>query len=366
MKHNFTPYNNNKVFIETGTYVGTGVLAALEAGFERIISIELSDHFYELTKSRYGILKGVEFIHGDSAKVLPELLKTINEPCTFWLDGHFMSDPNTGDPNNPVPLMEELKAIAAHPIKTHTILIDDMRLLRNKESEWKDLNYCVCDIEEFLHAINPNYCITFDKGITKDDILIARPMEAYVINLDSRSDRLEKFMKNNFPFHVKRFPAIKASCGEDGCTQSHLEVLRNQKTYPFAVFEDDCQMLVGWEEVEKALRQLPSNWDALWLGGSLRIKPEKYSENLLRFKRAYCLHAVIYNSPEMVKYILENHNTPTGINLDVFYAKKLQARFNCFMTYPLMATQTFDYSDICLNKVNYFQAIIDNYNSWVR
>jgi hypothetical protein len=69
--------------------------------------------------------------------------------------------------------MEELQAIAAHPIKNHTIIIDDMRLLRNHEAEWADLPYCICDIEEFIHTINPKYTITYDKGFVSKDILIA-------------------------------------------------------------------------------------------------------------------------------------------------------------------------------------------------
>jgi hypothetical protein len=39
MKHNFAPFLN-PVFIESGTYAGEGVLAAVKAGFPRIISIE--------------------------------------------------------------------------------------------------------------------------------------------------------------------------------------------------------------------------------------------------------------------------------------------------------------------------------------
>lgn len=172
MKHDFTPYLN-PVFIESGSYGGNGIRAALRAGFKKIISIELSDYYYEYcVNQNFGYR--VKLIKGDSILVLPKVLKNINKRCTFWLDGHYMSEERTPIGIMPVPLMEELKIIAKHHIKDHTILIDDMRLLRNHEAEWKDLPYCVCDIEEFIHTINPNYKIHYDSGVVENDILIAQ------------------------------------------------------------------------------------------------------------------------------------------------------------------------------------------------
>jgi len=179
MKHDFKPYLN-PVFIETGSYGGHGIKSAMDAGFKKVISIEVNDFFYQICKNRFKNYKKVVHLYfGDSIIVLPEVLKTINERCTFWLDGHYMSDPHTAGGAMPVPLMEELKAIAQHHIKNHTILIDDIRLLRNHEAEWKDLPYCICDVEEFIHTINPNYKITYVVGSdgvknVKDDILVAQ------------------------------------------------------------------------------------------------------------------------------------------------------------------------------------------------
>ena len=177
MKHNFKPYLN-PIFIETGSYIGDGIQAALRAHdkdirFEKIISIEVSKHFYDICKARFSQGK-VQLYFGDSILVLPEVLKTIDKRCTFWLDAHYMGDPNTEGGMMWVPLMEELKIIAKHHIKNHTILIDDIRLLRDHEAEWKDFPYCVCDVEEFIHTINPNYKITYTFGVVAGDILIAQ------------------------------------------------------------------------------------------------------------------------------------------------------------------------------------------------
>lgn len=194
-------------------------------------------------------------------------------------------------------------------------------------------------------------------------------MKAFVINLDSRPDRMEKFKKNIFPFEVIRFPALTGGCGEDGCTNSHLAVLKSMGTrpdnYPFAVFEDDCVLVEPWCKVEKAISQLPKNWDALWLGANPKKRLHKYSENLFHLQQAWCLHAVIYNNSFMVEYVLKYHNTPPGKNLDIFYCKEVMEKFNCFITYPIIATQLSDKSDIAPSITNNFDEIISNYKKAV-
>lgn len=190
-------------------------------------------------------------------------------------------------------------------------------------------------------------------------------MKGFVINLDSRQDRMELFKENNFPFEVVRVPGVVAERGEDGCTLSHLKVISSQTEFPFVVFEDDCMMLHPWSVVEKAIRQLPKDWDAFWLGATLRQKLIRHSTNVYRLRNAWCLHAVIYNSRRMIDYIVNNHNTPSGKNLDIFYNKKVLKNFNCYIIYPICATQRFTYSDICLSEVDYHNEILKAYKRWI-
>jgi len=190
-------------------------------------------------------------------------------------------------------------------------------------------------------------------------------MRAIVINLDSRPERWQTFQeRNKFPFEVERFPAIHAEKGEDGCTQSHLAVIKSQTEFPFIVFEDDCIMLQEWDVVEKIMAQLPFCWDALWLGATLTRPPKRQSANLFRLSHAYCLHAVIYNTQRMVDYILQWHNTPQGKNLDIFYYRNVQDKFNCFITYPICATQTEGYSDIAKKETGSW-IIEHSYNEYI-
>lgn len=173
MKHNFFPYTKNKIFIETGSYGGDGIVAALNAGFRDIHSIELSDFYFNLCKERY-TQPNVHLYNGDSVDVLPIILNEIDEPCVFWLDAHWC-DPNTAVGKFPVPLLEELDIISKHSIKTHIILIDDCRLIREPDSEWKkDFPYTLHTIENFIKGINSKYRITYIDGFTKDDILVAQ------------------------------------------------------------------------------------------------------------------------------------------------------------------------------------------------
>lgn len=184
-------------------------------------------------------------------------------------------------------------------------------------------------------------------------------MKAFVINLDSRPDRMERFKENQFPFEVERFPGVVASCGEDGCTYSHLKILSEQKEFPFVVFEDDFVLLQPWSLIEQAMTQLPPDWDGLWISSNLRRPIQKYSKNLYRLIGGYASHGIIYGSKKMVDYILTYHNTPSGKNLDIFYCHRLQKIFNCYVVSPLAGTQLSDYSDIA-------QVHTDNYNDIIK
>lgn len=162
----------NPVFIETGTYFGETVKRALKAGFEKIYSIEINKEFYEnlLIKFEKEIKTGrVNLILGDSYECLPELLKNINCKATFWLDAHPMGKAIKAI--KAVPLIEELDAIAKHTINTHTILIDDVRLFSNSP-RWSDIQFDRIIIK--LKNINKDYSISYETGIIKNDVLVAK------------------------------------------------------------------------------------------------------------------------------------------------------------------------------------------------
>ena len=170
------------IFIETGTHSGKTVEVALSLGFKHIYSIELSDKWFNYCSSLFAKYDNVHILHGDSSTVLKDVLAKIDEPCLFWLDGHF-SGGDTACGDLPCPIYNELNAIKEHNTKNHTILIDDMRGFGPKKAE------LLFDVEELkdltqegvvnkVLEINPNYKISYEDGkhdhlVFKDDILVA-------------------------------------------------------------------------------------------------------------------------------------------------------------------------------------------------
>jgi len=168
MRPIFKKYLNSN-FIETGCYLGSGIQAAIDVGFKKIYSIELSDIFFERCSRQFNTKKHVKIIKGDSAIALGPLLSQIQEETTFWLDGHFSGD-GTARGLFLTPLLEELRQIKEHHIKTHTILIDDLRCWAKKDPE---IGFDAQDIKKALLEINPSYCISYEYGIVPDDIMVA-------------------------------------------------------------------------------------------------------------------------------------------------------------------------------------------------
>lgn len=157
----------NPVFIESGSLYGDGIQSAIEAGFKEIYSIELAQPYYDHCVERFKNVSYVYIILGDSHLVLGELLSKIDRQITFWLDGHFCGG-DSGFGKYESPLVQELEIIKTHPIKTHTILVDDLRCWK-KETHGFD----TATITAKLLEINPNYSLVFRDGTAPMDILIA-------------------------------------------------------------------------------------------------------------------------------------------------------------------------------------------------
>lgn len=113
------------VFIETGTYLGDMVFGVKDI-FNKIYSIELSPELYEKVENKFLKYKHIAILQGDSSKVLPKILKNIEEPCLLWLDAHYSEDV-TAKGEKETPILEEINHIINHPIEDNVILIDDAR-----------------------------------------------------------------------------------------------------------------------------------------------------------------------------------------------------------------------------------------------
>ena len=103
-----------RVLVETGTQYGQ-MIGAVRDDFAEIHSIELNEELFRAAKRNFARCPHIHLVHGDSAAVLPELLRKLSPPLLFWLDAH-------GDTS---PLLEELGAILSDPAAGHVVLIDD-------------------------------------------------------------------------------------------------------------------------------------------------------------------------------------------------------------------------------------------------
>ena len=115
----FNTFPNN-VFVETGSNKGDGIQHALNAGFPLIKSVELNHKIYEKCVERFKDKDNVILFEGSSGDLLWDMIKDIETPITFWLDAH---------KSLKSPFIKELNVIKRHPIKTHSILIDDVRCM---------------------------------------------------------------------------------------------------------------------------------------------------------------------------------------------------------------------------------------------
>lgn len=157
----------NPVFVESGSYYGDGIQAAIDAGFKTIYSIELDPALYMHCINRFKDNEFVNILFGDSHLILDYLLNKVNDRVTFWLDGHW-AGPGTSQGKYESPLVQELQAIGRHYLKDHTILIDDLRCW-DKSVQGFDTELLIAECLK----INPAYKFGFERGYVERDILVA-------------------------------------------------------------------------------------------------------------------------------------------------------------------------------------------------
>jgi hypothetical protein len=119
----FQQSGNLKNFIETGTFKGATAFWAAGV-FEKVYTIEIDPERSRLTASQPGCPSNIEFLIGNSADVLPGLLKKVSGRSAFWLDGHWCNTSEEGK-DNECPLMDELKSMVH--LQDALIMIDDAR-----------------------------------------------------------------------------------------------------------------------------------------------------------------------------------------------------------------------------------------------
>jgi len=149
-----------RVLIESGTFHGA-MISAVRRDFGRIVSIELDHELAAEARRRFSRSDNVDILQGDSGVSFPGLLATIEEPCVFWLDGHY-SGPGTAKGLTETPIVAELGAILEHGIKGHVVLIDDARCFDGT------LGYPhLADIGRIVEGYRAQYCVSVHHDIIR-------------------------------------------------------------------------------------------------------------------------------------------------------------------------------------------------------
>ncbi len=151
------------------------------------------------------------------------------------------------------------------------------------------------------HTPKPTIPTTVPRNhlLCKHSIVISLPQ--------SKESRLTPYMESNkFDGDLEVITAIdgttlepnkRLKAGTYGCLLSHLRALwfAKEKGYPCVLItEDDARFVPGFtEKLNKAMLELPRNWDMLWLGGLDQKKPTPYSPLLNRLQATWGAYGYI-------------------------------------------------------------------------
>jgi glycosyl transferase family 25 len=194
-------------------------------------------------------------------------------------------------------------------------------------------------------------------------------MDAYVINLDKRTDRWEQLQKDwaDYPeINLIRVSGIEHTKGFIGCARSHLKVVQYAKDnkMPFIlVMEDDAKPTRDFKKLwKRCLRYIDNHqdeWDIFNGGTSIvslsRGTAEKLTSIMFKTSHAYGLHFVIY-SEKCYDKILSWEDSPGILEerppIDVFYTN-FYLNLVTYAVFPYLAVQGKGKSDILNKYVDY-------------
>ena len=182
------------------------------------------------------------------------------------------------------------------------------------------------------------------------------------INLDRRPDRWDTMRETFARFGIRAVERLAAVDGRDihlperlshlrpvdyACTLSHLLAVkqaRRMNAPSVLIFEDDC--LFDPDFVAKFpghMRQVPADWDILFLGGYHFAPPVPVSENIVRAVATLTAHAYAVRQTIYADFIELNENPPAIIDRNNTI---LQQKFNCYCCEPNLVGQLAGYSDL--------------------
>ena len=154
------------IFVETGTCFGRTVNFALRHGAREVRSVEGSRERYKACKDAFSGNFRVKLWCGHSREILWEMIHDVQEEMVFFLDAHPSGPDSYGDKELSQGLGEtygqhsiltaEIDIIRRHPVKSHTIIIDD----QNTTDAGHEIQG---QYRSQILSINPNYKFVIEK-----------------------------------------------------------------------------------------------------------------------------------------------------------------------------------------------------------
>jgi len=211
--------------------------------------------------------------------------------------------------------------------------------------------------------------------------------KVFVINLDSRTDRLElitaELLKTGIT-DFERFSAIRPTDdmlngkykdyihnanmtyrrGALGCLLSHMEIIKIAKIRNYdkiLIIEDDCKFTGTLDVLVSALEQLAEKNNAyklLYLSGNHIKKCTPFLKNVVRVHGTFTTHSYIVtkNAYDEILNGLDGFRR----EIDNYYIRIYQPRNECYCVFPSITTQLDGISDINGNFVSRRADIKDN------
>lgn len=168
--YNLLKQHPNAWYIDVGCWDGDSIDLAYQAGFRKVIGIELDNHKYKHCIERFAghTRMYLDMVNGDSALCLYDCIKHLNVSATIFLDAHSQLFEDEPPMDNPFPLMKEIMQLQRHHIKTHTLIIDDILILTHPQVTGWTLD----NIKSWVLAVNPEYKFKLVANPVMNNLLI--------------------------------------------------------------------------------------------------------------------------------------------------------------------------------------------------
>lgn len=184
-----------------------------------------------------------------------------------------------------------------------------------------------------------------------------------MIGLKAREDRWKRCIEIFEEIGVTKVTRIATvqdmENSHRGYMKDFMMMLRKFQGADLMFFEDDFELTEGWEEVfDQAYRDLPKNWDMLYLGCNLTSPLKKVTNSLYRVQGAWLMHATLLRK-EWIDFILKFYRPDKCRIIDEWYRQQAPYR-EFFMTMPQISYQRPDYSDMEGMYVDYKNMAFNN------